>query len=448
MHAVRKPWVVGAALLLTVACGGTPAPGSTSSGGTQQNAGRVEFVSSQGQPAQEVQDMNGKVLAGFSGTVDFSSQPTESQDIDKVLAEHLAGQGTIDLLGLTHGGFASLSPADTLTDLTPLLQRLGKDRSFPQALLNYGKLGTSKQYYIPWMQATYVMVVNKKALPYLPKGANVNALTYDQLIAWGQAIQKATGEKLIGLPAAPGTKGGLLHRFLQGYAYPSYTGTEITNFKSPDAVQMWQMLKRLWAVTNPQSTTYAYMQDPLESGEVWVAWDHQARFQDALDKMGDQFQVVPAPAGPRGLGYMSVITGLAIPKNAPNRAGAEQLLDWLTRPKQQITTGATLGFFPTVEGVNLSGSGVPGYLASESAASGRYLADKKGIPALLEVGLGSQGDAFHLAYQDLFTRIVLRDQDITSSLDYEAGQIQQALNTAKAVCWPPDPPSTGPCQIK
>ena len=392
--------------------------------------------------------MNDKVLKGFSGTADFNSQSTESQITDKVLAEQKAGRGTIDVVGMTHGGLASLQAADTLTDLTPLLQRLQKDRQYSSALLDDGRFGTQKHYYIPWIQATYLLVINKKALQYLPKGVNVNSLTYDQLIAWGESIQKATGERMIGLPAAPGTKGGLLNRFIQGYTYPSYTGTEVTSFKSAEATQMWQMMRRLWAVTNPQSTTYAYMQDPLESGEVWIAWDHQARVTDALDKMGDQFVVAPAPTGPRGQGYMPVINGLAIPKNAPNKAGAEALIDWLTRPKQQAATGASLSFFPAVQGVNLAGSDATPSLAAESTVNSKYLANKKAVPALLEVGLGSQGDAFKLAYQDVFNRIILRNQDIASSLDYDAGQIQQALNTAKAACWPPDPPSTGPCQIK
>jgi len=33
-------------------------------------------------------------------------------------------------------------------------------------------------------------------------------------------------------------------------------------------------------------------------------------------------------------------------KGAPNRAGAEQLIDYLTQPKQQTTTAAQLAFFP------------------------------------------------------------------------------------------------------
>ena len=43
--------------------------------------------------------------------------------------------------------------------------------------MKLGRLGTNKQLYIPWMQATYIMVANKQALQYLPKGANINALT-------------------------------------------------------------------------------------------------------------------------------------------------------------------------------------------------------------------------------------------------------------------------------
>src|SRR5439155_16492660 len=138
-----------------------------------------EFVSSQGQPANEGKQMTDKVLAGFSGHADFITSPTAAQDIDKVTAEQRAGKGTIDVLALQHGDFTTLGATDSLEDLTPLLQRLEKDRQFPKALLDYGKLGTQKQYYIPWLQATYMMAVNKKALQYLPKGADVNNLTYD-----------------------------------------------------------------------------------------------------------------------------------------------------------------------------------------------------------------------------------------------------------------------------
>jgi multiple sugar transport system substrate-binding protein len=439
---------VVAAALMGAACGAASSPTATHTGGGAATAGAVTFVSSQGHPANEAQQMNGQVLASFDGQADFISGPTAAQDIDKVTAEHTAGRGTIDVLALQHGDFTTLGASGALMDLTPLLQKLEKDRQFPQALLDYGRLGTSKQYYIPWLQATYMMAVNKKALQYLPRGDDVDNLTYDQVVAWGQAIQKATGERMFGLPAAPGTQGGLLNRFLQGYAYPSYTGGEVTGFKSAQAVQMWQMLKRLWAVTNPQSTRYSQLQDPLSSGDVWIGWDHQARLQNALQQQPDQFIAVPAPRGPKGLGYLSAVVGLAIPKTAPNMAGAEALIDFLTRTKNQVSAASAIGFFPAVEGVRMTGSDAPAYLTAEAGVAARYAADKSSVVALLPVGLGSTSDQFTLVYQDTFTRIVLRGEDVQTVLNDEAGKLQALLDAARASCWPPDPPGVGPCWIK
>ncbi len=405
--------------------------------------GRVEFVSSQAQPATEYRAMTEKVLAGFNGTPDFNSQTTAAQDIDRILYEQKVGRSTVDLVALTHSDMVALQTSGALEDLTPLLQRLQQDRQFPHALLDNGKFGTSKQYYIPWLQATYMMVVNRQALRYLPQGADVNHLSYDELIAWGQNMQAATGEKLIGLPAdLNGPRGGLIYRFLQGYAYPSFTGTTLAGFRSPGAVQMWEMLRRLWSVTNDWSTHYDDMDAPLKTGEIWVAWDHQARLGGAL--ADDQhFLAVPAPSGPRGLGYMSAVVGLAIPKDAPNRRGAEALIDWLTRPKQQAAAGASLGFFPVVQGIGLTGP-----QAAESRVARLYQTDREGVETLLPEGLGSSVDAFTSIYQDTFMRIVLRGEDIVTVLNEEAARLQQLVDDVKAPCWPPDPQSRGPCQIR
>jgi len=435
------------AVLLVMACGGTPAPtgGTTAS---QGNVGKVEFLSSQGQAVNEAEGMRKQVLAGFSGTVDFNTSLTGGQMVPKVIAEHQASKLDVDLIGDIHGDMVPLQGAGTLQDLTPLLQRLQKDRKFNSQLVTYGKMGTQKQYYIPWLQATYMMVVNKKALQYLPKGADINSLTYDQLVQWGENMLKGTGEKKIGIPAATESRGGLLSRFLEGYVYPSYTGGEVTGFKSPGAVQGWQMLKRLWAVTNPQSTNYGFMQEPLQSGEVWVAWDHQARLIDALKNLPDQFQAVPAPSGPKGLGYMSVVAGLAIPVGAPNQKGAEALIDYLTRADNQKKTTGVVGFFPVLTDVSVSGSDAPPGVGAEAGAASKQTNAKKALPALLPVGLGAKDGEFNKAYFDTFTRIILNNEDAQTVLGDEAKQLQSLLDTAKAPCWPPDPPSTGTCQVK
>ena len=75
-------------------------------------------------------------------------------------------------------------------------------------------LGTDQMPYISWTQASYVMAANREDLPFLPKGADINALTYDQLVAWAANVHEATGEPKFGFPAGPD---GLRHRFFQGY---------------------------------------------------------------------------------------------------------------------------------------------------------------------------------------------------------------------------------------
>jgi multiple sugar transport system substrate-binding protein len=402
----------------------------------------VAFFGSQAQPATEDRAMRTEVLSGFGEPYYFNSQDTGAQDIGTILREQKTGVSTIDVIDLTDSDMAALQAAGALQDLTPLLHKLEAEyRTFPKALLDAGRFGTSKLYFIPWLQATYMLVINKKALQYLPRGCDVYNLTYDQLIAWGQAIEKATGHKMIGLPAAPGISGGLIHRFLQGYLYPSYTGTSVTGFKAPGAVVMWQTLRRLWEVTSQSSVNYTYMQNPLLKGDVWIAWDHQARLEAALQRT-DEFEAIPAPRGPMGRGYMTALVGLAIPKGAANQAGAGDLIDWLTRPAQQAEASASLSFFPVTQP-----SGLAPAQSEELAVDHRYQTSAQPIPTRPPAGLGADTDQFTLDYQDAFNRIVVRSEDIQSVLDDEVFKLQRLLDAAQAQCLPPDPRGSGPCQI-
>jgi len=90
------------------------------------------------------------------------------------------------------------------------------------------------------------------------------------------------------------------------------------------------------------------MQDPLQSGEVMVAWDHVARIGDALRNHPDDYVVFPSPAGPKGRAYLPVLAGFAIPKTAPNVVGAKQLIKFLDSVGVQAKTLSTEGFFPVI----------------------------------------------------------------------------------------------------
>ena len=398
----------------------------------------VVFYSTQARPLEEAQKMRDEVLAGFDGAVQFSPQE-DGPFFTRIEAEQKAGEVTLGLLGALHGQFPPIESA--LDPVDDLIQTLA-DRNISATFVELGKLGTEQQLYIPWMQATYVMAANKDALQYLPEGADINALTYEQLAAWGKAMHEAAGEPKLGFPAGPK---GLMHRFLQGYLYPSFTNSVVTHFRGEQAEAMWTRFKELWQHVNPRSTAYNFMQEPLLAGEVWVAFDHTARLKDAFDQKPDQFVAFPAPAGPEGRGFMPVVAGLGIPKGVPDRAASAKLIDYLAQPDTQIKTLRAIGFYPVVQ-VELPDDLPPNVKIAGPAVSAQANAADAN-PSLLPVGLGDQSGLFNKVFQDAFQQIVLRNADIKQILDRQANTLKRIINKTGAPCWAPDEPSDGPCPV-
>lgn len=400
----------------------------------------VNFLSTQLRPVEEAQKVRQVLLKGVPGKASYLVEEPPQFDV-RMKAEGKAGKRTISLAGALHG---ELQPLVTSGDIEPIDDIAAKlaDRGIPPGLMELGKLGTGSQVYIPWMQATYIMVARKEALASLPAGADVNALTYDQLEAWGKALTEKTGKRLIGFPAGPK---GLMPRFYQGYLYPSFTGGVVTPFRSAEAEAMWGKFKSLWQYVNPNSTSYDFMQEPLMAGEVWVAFDHVARVKDALVQEPDNYVTFPAPAGPKGRGYMPVIAGLAIPKGAPDRAGAVAVIEHLTKPEVQVKTAAEVGFFPVVK-ADLPADLSPGIkLIAEGVA--KTQGAKDALPALLPIGLGDKGGEFNKVFSDSFQRIVLRGENPRTVLDAQATVLKGLMETTKAPCWAPDKASEGACPV-
>lgn len=408
--------------------------------GAYAQTGKVTFMSTQFNTVEE-SDKARAILADF-GEVDFVPSE-EGPMIDLLKAEAQAGSGTVDLVGALHGTFPVLAQEDVLFDLSDLLAEIQAEYELPEAFVELGKLGTEDyQYYIPWMQATYIMAAHKDALQYLPEGADLNALTWEQLAAWAKNIYDATGEARLGLPVA-----GLFHRFLEGYLYPSFTGGMVTGFKSAEAVAMWEWVKTdLWPYVHPQSIAYEFMQEPLLSGEVWVAFDHTARLINAFNERPEDFVGFPAPAGPAGRGFMPVVVGLSIPFTAPNPDGAEALLKYMLSPETQARVLKDLAFFPVVGGVDTSG--LSAGVAIEAGAVAAQASSPDALPALLPVGLGARGGEINEIYRNAFSRIVLNGEDIQTVLNEEGANLQKLLDETGAPCWPPDAPSEGACQLQ
>lgn len=326
---------------------------------------------------------------------------------DRIIGEVEAGRVKVSVAGGLHGDFSLLIERGFLTDLKGIEL---PDRTFIEAFWDLG-FYEGEQVYVPWMQATYTLVANRKALEYLPPGADPYALTYEDLIAWARNMYEATGEEKFGLPVGPG---GLIHRFVHGYIYPSYTGKTVANFYTPEAVTMWEDMKELWEYTHPSSPIWKAMGGPLLAEDVWVAWDHTARFKKAVVERPGDFVVLPSPAGPKGRGFITIIAGLAIPQGAPHLDVAKELIEYLTRPETQVKTAEGVGFFPVVEEAVGEIPEGPLRIIAEGVAKQADAPDA--IVAMLPVGLGGRAGEFSRIFRDTFEAIVIRGEPIADVL--------------------------------
>jgi len=421
------------ALALTVGAGvGTSAP-----------AQEVVFTSNQFTPITEQEWARNTLLAKFTEETGIRVQFTTENEgpyVDRLLAEVKAGKGTIDVTGTLHGIFPVFTAANAIADMAPVQARLNarKDRTFYPDLLSVSKMG-GIQAFIPWMQATYLIAARKEALRYFPAGRDPMRMTYDDLLQWGENIRKATGQRRVGFPVGPR---GLYARFLHGYIYPSWTGSQVKRFKSSEAVEMWRYLRRLWGVTHPSSFTYEFMSEPLLLGEVWVAWDHIARIIPALRERPDDFVVLPSPAGPKGRSFIAVVVGLAIPRTADNPDLGERLIEYLTRPTTQVMTMQGVAFFPvSPEAAKATPTGglkvvAEGVSAQAGAPDART--------ALLPIGLGARTGEFQPIYVDTFRRIAINGEDIQTVLAEQGAKLADLYRATNAPCAPPDP-AQQPC---
>ncbi len=432
-QSITRRSLLAASVLAAAGCSGV----STSGTGEQ---GAVDFLSTQFTPVEERQRFE-KILADHVKSAKVGFNPVDASTFaSTVQSQADANRVQVSLLGGLHGDLAP--QRDRLSDLDDLLGGLA-DRQFPGELTTLGRLGGSTVKYIPWMQATYLLAVNKKALEWLPSGADVQDLTYDQLLAWATAAKAANGGRpVFGIPAGPK---GLYHRFFQGFLLPSFTGGQITTFRSPQAATAWDYMKQLWAQTAPASTNYDFMQEPLERGEVLVAFDHVARLVNAPKSKPDDWLMVPAPRGPKGRGYMLVVAGLAIPKGAPKADAAKEVIKALTAAQIQVEVLRQNAFFP-VSKADLP-SDLPKPIALEAAGVKAQQTSSGTVVSLPPVGLGAKDGEVAQIFKNCFKEICLDGKPVQGVLDAQAVKLNAILDEVKVPCWAPDPAGT-PCKVQ
>ena len=360
------------------------------------------------------------ILQDFPQSVDF--EPYDRSIFNRRVVELAANPGGSAVLGGLQQDFLRMRQAGVLASVDDMLPALA-NRGFLPGITAQGKLESETTYFIPWMQATYLMAASKRALPFLPKGADLNQLRYEELLAWAANIYRATGKGRLGFPVGPN---GLMVRFLQGYLYPSFTGTMSDGFSKPTAVPMWQYLRELWRYVAPSSLILDRMDNALLNGEVWVAWDHTARLLQAFREKPDDFVAFPAPVGPKGRGFISIMAGLGMPRGSTS-SSAQSLIEYLTRPLTQVQTMESVGFLPVVE----IGPEIKVSRGLSTLVHALVKQSNSGNAILTAVPIRAAADArrFDLVYLVAFSRIVLRNMDTADVLARQQQMLLEAVTS-------------------
>lgn len=228
-------------------------------------------------------------------------------------------------------------------DLTPAVKSWD-DRNFSPAF-EYGTNFEGKQYFVPVGADVYLTIANKKALEYLPSGANFENLTWEDFAKWSNAIAKGEGEGktvVTGIPMK-----SFIYQF--GAISLSY-GATFPDINTPEAIKAWEILVSMKDDFIPAVLNIDNCIDPMKREEAWLSWMHCARAGSVYLSNETLYSVAPAPEGPAGIGSIAGVSGYGIMKDAPHKELAIKFLEYITRPDMQVKISkGTGGFIPPVE---------------------------------------------------------------------------------------------------
>lgn len=269
---------------------------------------------------------------------------------DATLLQHAEVQQTTnhvttDIVVSHNGSMPQWLDAGWVEDLTDVVAGW-TDRTFSEAFVTDTNRD-GRQYFLPVGADVYLLLANNKALPYLPAGVDLDAITWDQYAAWAVAIAEGEGEGKVCITGIP-SKSWV---YMFGGTGLSY-GAGFPDANSEGAMAAWKVWETIGkgdgfipTVLNVDSCV-----DPMMREESWLTVFHNARAGQVFASNETAFTLAPAPSGPVGIGSIAGVSGYAVMKGSANYDLAISFLEYLTRPEIQVKLAkGTGGFIPPVE---------------------------------------------------------------------------------------------------
>ncbi len=217
-------------------------------------------------------------------------------------------------------------------------------RTFSAAFLDSIMSG-GKTYFAPVGGDVYLLLANQKAMKYLPSGADVQDITWEQYIDWAVAIAEGEGEGKTAVTGVP--MKSLIYMY--GGMFLSYGG-EFPVINSPGALEGWKLLTKMHNAYSPTVMTYDNVTAPMKSGETWLTVAHMARTGEAYRSNPSNYVIAPAPKGPKGIGSIAGVSGFGVPVGAEHHDLALKFIEFMTRPEIAVKVArGTGGFLPPID---------------------------------------------------------------------------------------------------
>ncbi len=272
--------------------------------------------------------------------------------LERARIQHETNHVTTDIVCAHNGKMPDWLDAGYVMDLTSYVESW-TDRHFVKTFESDTNRD-GKQYFLPVGADVYLLLANKKALPYLPEGADIDNLSWEEYAQWAVNIAEGEGEGKVCITGIP-MKSWI---YMFGATALSY-GAGFPDINSPEAVEAWKIWTKIGAANGfvPTVLNIDSCVDPMMREEAWLTVFHNARAGQVYTSNETQFVVAPAPHGPKGIGSIAGVSGYAVMKGAPNKDLAIKFLEYVTRPDIQVKIAkGTGGFIPPVqEAINYMG---------------------------------------------------------------------------------------------
>lgn len=342
--------------------------------------------------------------------------------LDRAAVQQSTNHVTTDIVVAHNSRMAEWIEAGWVEDMTEVVAGW-TDRTFSTAFEGQTHMDGS-QYFLPVGADVYLLLANNKALDYLPAGAELDTITWEQYAEWGAAVAAGEGEGKVCITGIP-AKSWI---YMFGGTGLSY-GAGFPDVNSEGAMEAWKVWETIGKAGGfvPTVLNIDSCVDPMMREESWLTVFHNARAGQVYASNETAFTLAPAPTGPVGTGSIAGVSGYAIMKGSANYDLALQFLEYLTRPDIQVKIAkGTGGFIPPVE----EALEFLGNEAIDEVINKAVLVLENGVVSGVPAGDYQDWGAVKQCYDDIFEDTILAGADVTQArLDEGQTCVEDLLKT-------------------